>query len=502
MDGGRIQAPTLRRWVWARPARNAAQIDHPQARTDQHKRVGTTTDKPKPARVNMNQRRTYTRTHRLPEDAFRAFQAGDARQWNRWRRTSPDTALDFRGLRGPDPAPGAWLRHFDLRGADLRGAQFSGGDLSFADLREAQLDDAVLDNAVLRGANCEGANFGKVSLNRADLGGANLSNARFKPGANLRHATLERADASGACLQHALLGRANLSEADFTGADLRHASLERADLSEARFDEADLRSVNLRRAILYRTSLKGTDLRKASVADAFLRSVALDDKTDQRSVFGLTRIWFTSAGHVDASLIAVNDIRAAALLSLLGERGAVASLVNAGSRTVVLILGRFGRRRMPVLRRLAQVLQANGKIPIIFDFPGPEDRELSDTVRLLATLSEFIVVDLSDPRSVPLELQAIIPGLMIPVVPIVQAGRTVFAMFQDLQRRYFWVLPPVAYADKNELAGHVEGAILTRVRRIQRQIGRRRKALQETPPTVASFGPAAKAGQLIDRIIK
>ncbi len=450
----------------------------------------------------MTVRRKHKRMHRLPDEAFASFEAGDANQWNQWRKASPDEPLDFRGLRGPDPAPGAWLRHFDLRGADLRGVRFTGGDLSFADLRGARLDDAVMDGARLWSANCQDTNFGEVSLDRADLRGANLSGARFKPSANLRHANLERADCSGATMQHVLLSRANLTEANFRGADLRQASLERADLSDAIFDGADLRGVHLRRAILYQTSLKGADLSRASVADAFLRSVKLDANTRQRAILGMTRVWFTPQGHLDASSCAVDDIRAAALLSLLGERGAVSALVDAGSRTVVLILGRFGRRRMPVLRRLADALQTRGKIPIIFDFPGPQDRELSDTVRLLATLSEFIVVDLSDPRSVPLELQATIPGLMIPVVPIIEAGRTVFAMFQDLQRRYFWVLPPVAYADRAELAGYVDTAILKRVQKLQRQIRRRRKELAETPPSVTTFGPGQSGGEAIDWIIK
>jgi len=450
----------------------------------------------------MTTRRTHKRTHRLPDDAFAAFEAGDAKKWNRWRQASPDEPLDFRGLRGPDPSPGAWLRHFDLRGADLRGVRFTAGDLSFADLRGARLDNAVLEDARLWGANCQGTDFGEISLNRADLRGANLAGARFKPSANLRRANLERADCSGAIMQYVLMSRANLSEANFTKADLSHAILERADLSDAIFDGADLRGVHLRRAILFQTSLKGADLSRASVADAFLRSVKLDEKTRQKSILGLTRVWFTPQGHLDASSCAVDDIRAAALLSLLGERGAVSALIDAGARTVVLILGRFGRRRMPVLRRLADALQIRGKIPIIFDFPGPQDRELSDTVRLLATLSEFIIVDLSDPRSVPLELQATIPGLMIPVVPIIAAGRAVFAMFQDLQRRYFWVLPPVAYADKTELAAHVDAAILTRVRKVQRQITRRRKELAQTPPSVTAFGPGQADGEAVDWIIQ
>jgi hypothetical protein len=57
-------------------------------------------------------------------------------------------------------------------------------------------------------------------------------------------------------------------------------------------------------------------------------------------------------------------------------------------------------------------------------------------------MSQFIVVDLTKASSVPMELQATIPDLMVPVLPIVQSGESVFEMFSDLQRRYAWIQRP------------------------------------------------------------
>ena len=59
---------------------------------------------------------------------------------------------------------------------------------------------------------------------------------------------------------------------------------------------------------------------------------------------------------------------------------------------------------------------------------------------MLAGLSRFIIADLTKPRSDPLELQAIVPDLEVPVIPIIQAEEQAFAMFSDLHK-YEWVAP-------------------------------------------------------------
>ena len=438
----------------------------------------------------------HRRRRRLPDEPWNALWAGDAQQWNTWRAAHPDVRPDLRGIEFPEPG-GGFLRGFDFRDADLRGIRLIGADLAYADLRRAKLDDASFDRSLLFEVDCRGTRFGSVSLKRTELRRANLTGCRTGIGARFDGADLRDAVLKEARMEFAHFDGAYLVGADFSGADLRNASFERADLTRATLDGAILRNVNLERAILVETSLCGADLRNAKAVDALVRGIHRDDETDERGVMGATRLFF--AGKTpDLAVSRVDDVLAASLLSLLIEPGAVSALINAGSKNVVLLLGRFSPKRMPVLRLLADVLRTKDKIPIIFDFAGPDDRELSDTVRLLATLSEFVIVDLSDPRSVPLELQATVPGLMVPVVPIVEEGKQVFAMFQDLQRRYFWVLPPVSYQGKADLAAHVEAAILRPVKSMQRQIARRREELFSEPPPVASFGPPEELDGPID----
>jgi len=80
---------------------------------------------------------------------------------------------------------------------------------------------------------------------------------------------------------------------------------------------------------------------------------------------------------------------------------------------------------------------------ITVNFDKPDTKDFTETVRLLCNLSHFVIVDITNPRSAPLELQATVPDYMVPFVPILQVGEEPFAMFVDLQDRYDRVLKPV-----------------------------------------------------------
>ena len=109
----------------------------------------------------------------------------------------------------------------------------------------------------------------------------------------------------------------------------------------------------------------------------------------------------------------------------------------------VLLLGRFTEGRMVVLERLRDKLRDLGFVPMVFNFDKPETKDFTETVRLLCNLSHFVIVDITNPRSAPLELQATVPDYMVPFAPILQQGEEPFSMFVDLQNKYDWVLQPV-----------------------------------------------------------
>ena len=86
----------------------------------------------------------------------------------------------------------------------------------------------------------------------------------------------------------------------------------------------------------------------------------------------------------------------------------------------------------------------------MFDFEVPARRDITETVSLLARMARFIIADLTDPSSIPQELQAIVPHLAVPVQPLLEASFRSYAMFKDLLK-YEWVLPVYRYEGPEQL---------------------------------------------------
>jgi hypothetical protein len=146
-----------------------------------------------------------------------------------------------------------------------------------------------------------------------------------------------------------------------------------------------------------------------------------------------------------------------------------------------LILGRF-TARTDLLDGIADRLRLLGYLPIIFDFERPTDRDVTETVKILAGLSLFVIADISNPHSVPLELQATVPDYMIPFVVIKQRGLASFSMFDDLPRKYHWVLSLLDYDTADTLLATFDDNVVASALQKLDEI-RRQKAL---PPRTRS----------------
>ena len=294
-----------------------------------------------------------------------------------------------------------------------------------------------------------------IDLIEADLMGANLSEANLSR-ASLMEAHLPGADLHGADLSEAKLYGADLSEANLSGANLRRADLREASLRFANLSNADLRGIRLQYAVLAGTDLRGSDLTGANLEGANLVRTKIDKaKVSGSSIYAIN-VWDLDGEFEeqrdfiitpqDAPIITVDNIKVAQFIYLILNNEEIRDVINTLTSKSVLILGRFSLpERKAILDALRNKLREYDLLPIVFDFDRPTDKDFTETIKTLAGLSYFVIADVTNPKSSPLELQAIVPDYQIPFVPIIQEGESPFAMMVDLQKKYDWVLKMVTY---------------------------------------------------------
>ena len=152
------------------------------------------------------------------------------------------------------------------------------------------------------------------------------------------------------------------------------------------------------------------------------------------------------------SAVTVDNIEIAQLIYLILNNERIRDVINTLTSRSVLILGRFAiPERKAILDALRNKLREYNLLPIVFDFDRPTNKDFTETIKTLASLSYFVIADVTNPKSSPLELQATVPDYQIPFVPIIQEGERPFAMMVDLQNKYDWVLNTVSYDSEETL---------------------------------------------------
>jgi uncharacterized protein YjbI with pentapeptide repeats len=288
--------------------------------------------------------------------------------------------------------------------------------------------------------------LGFAKFRKANLRKANLSFARLYD-ADLRGSNLIRADLHSAILMDADLRRADLSKANLVGAKLIGADFGGANLYDADLSRADLSGAILVHTKIDKARISGSSVYGISVWD-------LEGEFEEQRDLRITR-------GDNPVVITVDNIKVAQFVYLILNNEELRDVINTLTSKTVLILGRFAlSKRKAILDALKNKLREFNLLPIVFDFDRPTDKDFTETIKILAGLSYFVIADITNPKSSPLELQATVPDYQIPFVPIIQEGEQPFAMMVDLQKKYNWVLDTLSYSSIETLIKALKPAII------------------------------------------
>lgn len=363
----------------------------------------------------------------------------------------------------------AKLRNARLDFANLNESNFEEADLSKASLQEAQIKGAMFDRVILKNANLNRAN-----LYTSFFTGCDLSSCTFRDtamveiemaGSNLTGVDLSAKTLAGGVFWRANLTNANLSETDCQMVEFAEANLTNANLSLSNLDTAEFRDANLTNTDLHGSIMANTSLLRATVEGANFENC---------EVYGISAwdLIGTPKNQKDLIItpptepaITVDDLEVAQFVYLVYNNKKIRNFMNAFTEKNVLILGRFAPpERKAVLDGLREKLRTFDLVPIVFDFDSPQDKDYTETVQTLAGMSMFIIVDVTNPKSTPLEMEATVKQFKIPYLPIIDTSvdDRPFAMMVDLQKSFHWVLPTFGYKSKKELLNNLKIAILDR----------------------------------------
>ena len=92
-------------------------------------------------------------------------------------------------------------------------------------------------------------------------------------------------------------------------------------------------------------------------------------------------------------------------------------------------------------------------------------------------MARFIITDLTDPSSIPKELEAIVPGLAVPVQPLLEGSSRPYAMFKDYWK-YDWVLPVYRYEGLETLLAALTDKVIAPAETKVKTLEEKRRAIE------------------------
>jgi len=254
--------------------------------------------------------------------------------------------------------------------------------------------------------------------------------------------------------------------ADFSSANLRGCDLTCANLMEANLNGADLDGTNLFCANFTTATLVGSKIRSARLLGAVLVEANLASADLSGSwVYGVSAWNAKLDGTIQSGLIVtgpgepevtVDHLEMAQFVDLLLHNANIRNALDTLTSKIVLILGRFTTERKEVLDALRAALRLRDCVPVIFDFEKPGQTTV-ETISTLAHMARYVLADVSDPKSVLQELQAIVPNCpTVAVQVLLLQGQELPPMFDAFRNSSNVIKPAARYHDKEDLLSKLD----------------------------------------------
>ena len=162
--------------------------------------------------------------------------------------------------------------------------------------------------------------------------------------------------------------------------------------------------------------------------------------------------------------VTVDNLKLAQFIYLLLSNQEIRDVIDTITSKAVLILGRFTPERKAVLDAVRTELREKyNYTPIVFDFDKPANKTVADTVRLLANMARFVIVDLTEATSANFEVGMITNlGLRrLPIAFMIERDHPTMSMLSTDVLEYREVVDRVhEYDDLSDLAASlVEGVL-------------------------------------------
>jgi hypothetical protein len=298
----------------------------------------------------------------------------------------------------------------------------------------------VLNNRDLRFIEFYKEEFWKVRTNLKEVKkkdkeylevtGPLFSNADLT-GANFFLANLMGSSFKGSIINNVNFMSALILKSNFRNSIIENSEFNGADLWNSNFSASNIKNSNFRGS-----NLTKIDISSAKIMDCKIYGISCWDI--KRNDYTITKNLIISDPYSDDPIITIDDIELAQFIYLILNNKKISNLITTMRTKSVLLLSSFDNKSKLVLDKIKELLLKYDFIPIVFDFMPSNKQDLMETIRTLALLSRFVIVDLSIQSGQLHELASLVKETYIPFVTIASEGSKQTRMLNEFRHHYWF----------------------------------------------------------------